>query len=1091
MNGPGPDAADPGSPHNGGVNRGRLRIYLGAAPGVGKTYAMLGEAHRRLSRGTDVVVGFVETHGRAQTASMLTGLEVIPRRRLIHRGAGFEEMDVDAVLARRPQVALVDELAHTNIPGSRHTKRWQDIHDLLDAGIDVISTVNIQHLESLNDVVEAITGVKQRETVPDVVVRAADQLELVDMSPESLRRRLAHGNVYAPEKVDAALANYFRVGNLTALRELALLWVADRVEEGLERYRAQHGIDQTWAARQRIVVALTGGPEGDTMLRRGALIAGRSAGRALVAVHVVRGDGTVGARPDEIARLRQLTEDLSGSFHTVVGDDVATAVLEFARSVNGTQVVVGASRRGRFSTALRPSTADEIVRESGEIDVHVVSHERAARGAARSGGRALRVRGAWSWLLAPLLPAVLTAVLLPFRSGLSLSTVLLAYLLGVVASSLVGGLLPAIATALVAGLLANWFFTPPYGTLTIAQPENAFAILVFVVVGAAVATVVDRSAARAQEAARRRAEANVLASLSAGVLRRGDGVKALLDQARETFAMTGAALFEATGERTDDVRVVEVSGEMPPPSPDAADTVVDAGPGLVLALTGQPLPASDRRMLDAFAAQTAAVLERNRLAVRAADAGRLRESDAVRTALLAAVSHDLRTPLAGIKAAVATLRAADIALSPEDRSALLDSAAESADRLDALLSNLLDLSRLQTGSVRPVIEVVSLAEVLPRALRGVADGAVIDETDESLPLVVTDAGLLERSVANLVENAVRHSPPDVPVRLSAAVVPGGRLELRIVDRGPGVADRDKGRMFAAFQRLGDAPSGSGVGLGLAVARGLAEAVGATLEAEDTPGGGLTMVVSMPVPSSAGSVAAGRGLPRDDAVTRVLVVDDEPALARALAINLRARGFEVETAVTGRAALEGVARVHPDVVILDLGLPDIDGIEVLAGIRGWSPVPVVVLSARTTSDEKVEALDAGADDYVTKPFEMNELLARVRAAARRGAVSGAGAAPHVVDVGSFAVDLAAGVVTRDGAQVRLTPTEYHLLEVLVRNSGRLVPRQQLLREVWGPGYEKESHYLRVYLAQLRRKLEPDPSNPRHLITEPGLGYRLDP
>ena len=258
--------------------RGRLRIYLGAAPGVGKTYAMLGEGHRRLSRGTDVVIGFVEDHGRAQTAAMSQGLEIVRRRDVLHRGSEFGEMDTEAVIARRPQVALIDELAHTNVPGSRHEKRWQDIDEVLDAGIDVISTVNIQHLESVNDVVEAITGIKQRETVPDAVVRAADQIELVDMSPQALRRRMAHGNVYAPEKVDAALGNYFRVGNLTALRELALLWVADRVEEGLDQYREQHGIHRHLGSRQRIVVAVTGGKESETLLRRGAVIAGRSAG---------------------------------------------------------------------------------------------------------------------------------------------------------------------------------------------------------------------------------------------------------------------------------------------------------------------------------------------------------------------------------------------------------------------------------------------------------------------------------------------------------------------------------------------------------------------------------------------------------------------------------------------------------------------------------------------------------------------------------------------------------------------------------------------------------------------------------------------
>jgi two-component system sensor histidine kinase KdpD len=844
----GPDPAAR-APDPGATGRGRLRIYLGAAPGVGKTYSMLGEAHRRLARGTDVVVGFVESHGRAQTEALVAGLEVVPRRVIEHRGARFEEMDLDAVLARKPEVALVDELAHTNIPGSGHTKRWQDIHDLLAAGIDVISTVNIQHLESLNDVVEAITGIKQRETVPDAVVRAADQLEL-DMSPEALRRRLAHGNVYAPEKVDAALGNYFRVGNLTALRELALLWLADRVEEGLERYREQHGISSTWAARPRIVVALTGGEADETLLRRGALIAGRSAGRDLTAVHVVRGDGTLGARPDALARLRQLTEDLGGSFHTVVGDDVARAVLEFARSVNGTQVVAGTSRRGRISTAVRPSTADLIVRDSGDIDVHVVTH---AAAAPERTARHRRIRGhrrPWSWVLAVTIQIAVTAILHPVREHLSLSTILLAYLLGVVASSLVGGLLPAIATAVEASLLANYFFVPPVGTFTISQPENAFAIAVFVLVGAVVATIVDRSASRADAAARRGAEANVLAAMSTGVLRRQDGVRALLDEACETFGMRSAALFEsADGGVT--TSVVEVSGERPPASPEQADVSVDAGHGLVLALSGKPLAASDLRVLDAFAAQAAAVLERNRLAAKAADAARLRESDSVRTALLAAVSHDLRTPLAGIKATITTLQDPDLPVTERDRQALLDDAAVSVDRLDALVSNLLDLSRIQTGAVRARLEPTALDEVLQRALQGVDGSAVADETDDSVPLILTDAGLLERAVANLIENAVRYSPPGHPVRLCAAAVPGGALQLRIIDRGPGVPEDDRERMFQPFQRLGDVPAGSGVGLGLAVARGLTEAVGATLDAEDTPGGGLTMVVTIPLAEHSG------------------------------------------------------------------------------------------------------------------------------------------------------------------------------------------------------------------------------------------------
>ncbi|MGW0901913.1 histidine kinase, partial [Streptomyces goshikiensis] len=310
-----------------------------AAPGVGKTYAMLSEAHRRVERGADCVVGFVEHHGRPRTEVMLHGLDRVPRRTLSYRGVEFTEMDVDAVLARRPAVALVDELAHTNVPGSRNAKRWQDVEELLRAGIDVVTTVNIQHLESLGDVVESITGVRQRETVPDEVVRRADQIELVDMSPQALRRRMAHGNIYKPDKVDAALSNYFRPGNLTALRELALLWVADRVDEYLQQYRGEHGISSTWQARERIVVGLTGGPEGRTLIRRASRMAAKGSGSEILAVYIARSDGLTAASPKELAVQRTLVEDLGGTFHHVIGDNIPDALLAFARGVNATQIV--------------------------------------------------------------------------------------------------------------------------------------------------------------------------------------------------------------------------------------------------------------------------------------------------------------------------------------------------------------------------------------------------------------------------------------------------------------------------------------------------------------------------------------------------------------------------------------------------------------------------------------------------------------------------------------------------------------------------------------------------------------------------------
>ncbi|RSO40605.1 hypothetical protein DMH15_14695 [Streptomyces sp. WAC 06725] len=356
------------------MGRGRLRVYLGAAPGVGKTYAMLAEGQRRRARGTDVVIGFVEPHGRRLTAAMAEGLETVPRRTLIHRGSAFTEMDVDAVLDRRPQVALVDELAHTNVPGSRSDKRWQDTDELLDAGIDVVTTLNIQHLESLADVVEQITRVRQRERVPDAVVRRAEQVKLVDMTPQALRRRMVHGNVYPPDRIEAALTHYFRPGNLTALRELALLWVADRVEEGLQQYREEHGIAAPWETTERIVVALTGDEEDEALIRRATRIAQRTPGAELLAVHVVAADGLADAGASRLAERRRLVEAVNGSYHETAGTDIAEALLQFAHTHNATQLVLGASRRGRWLSLVEgEGIGPRASRLAGHLDVHLVA----------------------------------------------------------------------------------------------------------------------------------------------------------------------------------------------------------------------------------------------------------------------------------------------------------------------------------------------------------------------------------------------------------------------------------------------------------------------------------------------------------------------------------------------------------------------------------------------------------------------------------------------------------------------------------------------------------------------------------------------
>ncbi|MDX3851911.1 sensor histidine kinase KdpD [Streptomyces sp. AK02-01A] len=829
------------------MGRGKLRIYLGAAPGVGKTYAMLSEAHRRVERGTDCVVAFVEHHDRPRTEVMLHGLEEVRRRELEYRGTVFTEMDVDAVLERRPAVALVDELAHTNVPGSRNAKRYQDVEELLRAGIDVVSTVNIQHLESLGDVVESITGVRQRETVPDEMVRRADQIELVDMSPQALRRRMAHGNVYKPDKVDAALSHYFRPGNLTALRELALLWVADRVDEYLQQYRGEHNIRSTWQARERIVVGLTGGPEGRTLIRRAARMAAKGSGSEILAVYIARSDGLTAASPKELAVQRTLVEDLGGTFHHVIGDDIPSALLEFARGVNATQIVLGSSRRKSWQYIFGPGVGATVARESGpDLDAHIVTHEEVAKGRGlpvARGARLGRSRIISGWLAGVAAPILLSLLLTALSDTLGLANDVLLFLFLTVLAALLGGLRPALASAAVGSLLLNFYFTPPTHTLTVQDPKNLVAIVIFFAVAVSVASVVDLAARRTHQAARLRAESEILSFLAGSVLRGETTLDALLERVRETFSMESVALLE----RKSDVDPWTCAGSVGPADrverPEDADVDMPVGDHMALALSGRVLPAEDRRVLAAFAAQAAVVLDRQRLVGEAEQARELAEGNRIRTALLAAVSHDLRTPLAGIKAAVTSLRSDDVEWSEEDRAELLEGIEHGADRLDHLVGNLLDMSRLQTGTVTPLIREIDLDEVVPVALGGVPEDSVELDIPESLPMVAVDPGLLERAVANIVENAVKYSPYGRRVHVAASAL-GDRVEVRVVDRGPGVPDEAKERIFEPFQRYGDAPRGAGVGLGLAVARGFVEAMGGTLAAEDTPGGGLTMVLTL-------------------------------------------------------------------------------------------------------------------------------------------------------------------------------------------------------------------------------------------------------
>ncbi len=614
--------------------------------------------------------------------------------------------------------------------------------------------------------------------------------------------------------------------------------------------------DHVWEARERVVVALTGGSEGETLIRRAARIAARSARGTeldLLAVHVLTGDRPDGASTTALQRQRQLVESLGGTFHQVVGDDVPQALLEFARAEEATQLVIGTSRRSRWARAFRAGIGAEVVGSSGEIDVHIVTHPAA-------GGHGLRLppltgaldpRRRWLGLTLTLLGVPsLTAACLAASVALSLAGVMLVFLLLVLAVALVGGLWPALAAAVVSSLSVNWFFTPPTGRLHVDRVDNLLALGAYLLTAVAVATVVDRSARRAADAARSRAETAMLASLSRSVLAGDRGLPTLLEQIREAFGLTSVSMVERThdGEHT-----VGSCGE---PTAEVTDEVAVTG-SLVLRLCGRPLSSSDRRVLVAFAEQAAVALQQGRLTAQAAEAARLAAANSMRTALLAAVSHDLRTPLAGIKAASSALRSTGLQLSEADQAELVETVDASADRLSALVDNLLDMSRLQAGAVTPALSPSELPDVVARALSWLDSddrGRVrLDWPDELAP-VLADPGLLERVVANLVSNAARHARTG-PISLSAGAV-GGRVELRVADRGPGIPPADRERVFVAFQRLGDSPAGQGVGLGLAVARGLTEAMGGALTAEDTPGGGVTMVVSLTVADAAtGTVSA--------------------------------------------------------------------------------------------------------------------------------------------------------------------------------------------------------------------------------------------
>jgi two-component system sensor histidine kinase KdpD len=841
------------------VSRGRLRIYLGAAPGVGKTYAMLDEARRRHERGTDVVVAYADTRGRPRTAAMLQGLEIIPRRTEVVGGRETEELDLAAVLTRRPAVAVVDDLAHRNAVGSRYGARHEDVEELLRHGIDVLATVDIESLESLQDVVERVVGERPSEVVPDGIVRGADQVELIDMTPEALRRRVVHGNVLPMTEVDAALAGRFQPDTLAALRELALLWVADQVDERLQDHQAP----SRWETKERVVVALTGAPTGDRLIRRAARLAHRATAD-LIGVHVQR----PGEEVDQaiLEQHRRLLADLGGRYHEVVGNDVPTALCDFARARNATQLVLGATRRSRWAELQRGSVVNAVLRAAGDLDVHVIGDDpgepvttRPAGATAhrsRWGHHVSARRRALAAIVAMGAVFLLAVVLDQMHPEPNLPTDLLLFLLVVLVTALLGGFTVGVVTALVSALVVTWFLTPPVHTFTIDGAADTVALVTFLVVSVAVSALVSRLARRSTDAVQARLEAEGLARAAGSLVAGDDAAAEIVDALCATFDRTGVVLAVPDG---DGWRIEASAGSTLEPNA-VADGVarVELPGGARLVHAGPVLNSDDQRVLAAFAAQLGHALERRRLEAEAAQATAAAQGDRLRTAILRAVSHDLRTPLASIKASATSLLQDDIAWTPEAQREFLEAIDEEADRLDTVVGDLLDMSRLEAGVVQPTLSAVGMDEVVHGALASLSEatGIVTRDVPVSLPPVLADPALLERSVANLVANALRHGSADGAPAVVARSV-GTEVELRVIDHGPGVPAPDRERLFEPFRRLGDRQGPSGVGLGLAVARGFVDAMGGRLRLDDTPGGGLTAVVTLPAaPAQADAVALG-------------------------------------------------------------------------------------------------------------------------------------------------------------------------------------------------------------------------------------------
>lgn len=862
--------------------RGKLVIYFGAAPGVGKTYAMLEGARLERENGRDVVLGIIETHGRYDTGALLLGLELLPRRAVEHRGIKLDELDLDAALARRPGVLLVDELAHTNAPGSRHAKRWQDVEELLDAGIDVYTSLNVQHLESLNDVIAQITHIVVKETVPDAVFEKAADVRVIDLPIDELLERLSDGKVYASDQARLASEGFFREGNLIALRELALRLTAQRVDAQMRRYREDHGIDRTWAVGDRLLVCVSPSPASEQLVRSARRLAASIHADWIAAYVETAGSLRLSTRDRErVSNHLRLAQTLEAETVTLDGQDGAREIIRFARSRNVTRILVGKPTHARWRDRLKPSFLDQLVRLSGDIDVHVLSADRPDTPGERSAagkpvGTAPRN---WTGYLAGAAAVVICTLSSHAVFGREqLADVVMIYLLGIILVSMRWGLGPSLLAAVLGVMGVDFFFVAPFYTFAVADARHVVTFAVMFVVAVVISGLTKRVRNQAEAARSRELRTASLYSLSRA-LSRAKTAREVADSGtkhvHDVFGARSVALVDGVGGKlaalSDEAWTFEVDDK----EAGVADWVWHHGKPAGLGTTTLPsvkslyLPLEgaasrvgvlgvepsdparlssheDREHLDAFVSQIATALERTRLAERAQQAQLRVEREQLRNSLLSSVSHDLRTPLAVITGTASTLLSSrlDVATQRE----LTESIVTEAERLNRLVRNLLDMTRLEAGAVEVNKEWQSLEEAVGAALERVehmlAHERVSTRLPVDLPLVPFDSILLQQVLVNLLENAAKYTPAATMIEVSAARA-GGDVEVVVADRGPGLPPGEERKIFEKFYRA-EKGRGGGVGLGLTICKGIITAHGGQIWAENRSGGGCAFHFTLPI-----------------------------------------------------------------------------------------------------------------------------------------------------------------------------------------------------------------------------------------------------